>query len=483
MLKITDKKILIRDQGLYSQFLLASIFMFIIPLLLALYVIVNIILRQDMNALSGYARLIILWMVVSGVFGFSLAKRPILSILDLIKKAKEISDGNMCGTIVTEHRDELKDLATAFNRLTADLEKKIAELEYSRSLTRELFQKIGHAITSSQKIDALLTLIVQSVRKVLRGEASFVATYEPNTTRLYLKAYSGTQKDLSQGIELPDKKGAIGFVIKNKKPMIIKKGGDEASLFVPSSEEYLRYTTILCVPIIEKDIVKGVVGVSDLMNTEKIDTDDLFLMENIASQIATSIENFTLNRNIEETYYQTLLMLARVVEAKDAYSAGHLERVSKYVAKMADKLRLDLETKKVLTGGAILHDLGKVGIQDNILKKEDRFTKEEYEVMKQHAVIGENILKPLRSMSKLSDLVRHHHELYDGTGYPDGLRGEDIPLSARILAIADVYDAISTDRPYRKAMTRGEAIKTLESYAGNRLDPKLVEVFIGTLGE
>lgn len=469
------------EEGLYTQFIFATLFMFIIPLLLFLYIIFNVLAKKNPEDLTSYARLVIFWVVASGIVGFFIIRRPISAILDLIKKAKAISEGSLDEKITVNRRDEIRDLAMAFNRLTTDLEKKISELEYSKSLTRELFQRIGHAITSSQKIDALLAIIAQSVRKVLRGESSFIALYEPLDGKLYLKSYSGAQKNLSENMELPDKKGAIGFVIKNKKPMIIKKGGAAANALVPSSEEYLEYTTTLCVPIVEKDNVRGVVGVSDLMDTDKIDTDDLFLMENIAGQIATSIENFALNRNIEETYYQTLLMLARVVEAKDAYSAGHLERVSQYVARMADRLRLDPETKKMLTGGAILHDLGKVGVQDGILKKEGSFLKEEYEVMKQHSIIGENILKPLRSMSKLSELVRHHHELYDGTGYPDGLRGEDIPLSARILCIADIYDALTTERPYKKAMPKEDAIKTLRSYSGNKLDPKLVEVFIGAL--
>ncbi|MGA3085419.1 MAG: HD-GYP domain-containing protein [Thermodesulfobacteriota bacterium] len=210
-------------------------------------------------------------------------------------------------------------------------------------------------------------------------------------------------------------------------------------------------------------------------------TEDLFLIENVTGQIATAIENFELNKDIEETYYQTLLTLARVVEAKDPYSAGHLERVSKYCEKMAVVLDLDEETKKVLSRGAVLHDLGKVGIQETILKKEDRFNDEEFGIMRQHAIIGENILKPLQSMAKLNQLVRHHHEAYDGSGSPDGLKGEDIPLTARILAVADIYDALTTDRPYRKALPREEAIEILNSYKGNKLDPKLTDIFIQTI--
>lgn len=479
-MKNIDARLNPENESLYTQLIIAAFFMFVIPLLLALYIIFNIIFEQNVSDLTGYARIVIFWIIASGIFGFMLIRKPIKALLAMIYEAKKAAEGNLDIKLNDGHRAELKDLAVAFNRLTNDLERKISELEYSRSLTRELFQKIGHAITSSQKLDALLSLIGQSIRKVLRGESSFISLYEDTPRKLKLKSYSGTQKNLTIGMNLPDNKGVLGFVIKNKKPMIIKKAGEEEK-FISAGEEIVKYTTILSVPIIDKEQVVGVLGVTDLQDTQKIDTDDLFLMENIAQQIATSVDNFNLNKDIEETYYQTLLMLAKVVEAKDSYSAGHLERVSNYVSKIADKLRLDAESKKILTGGAILHDLGKVGIRDDVLKKESKFTKDEYEIMKQHSVIGENILKPLRSMSKLADLVRHHHELYDGSGYPDGLAGDDIPLSSRILTIADIYDALTTDRPYRKAMPVEEAIKTLRSYAGTRLDPKLVEVFISTL--
>ena len=474
------KKISIEDESLYTKLVLAAFFMFIIPVLLVLYLIFMVILNKESQASVGYARLVIFWMVVSGLFGYVVIKKTIRSILNLIGKAKDISEGKFKGKIEVLHGDELKDLATAFNRITSDLEKKIKELEYSRSLTRELFQKIGHAITSTQKQEALLNLVVQSTRKVLKAEASFVVLYDDKDNKLRLKAYAGSQKNLTENMELPDDKGVIGLVMQTKKPMVIKKPKLEEHAIQPE-EEKISYKNILCVPVLEKNKAKGVMAVCDPEDVEKIDTEDLFLLENIAGHIAKSMENFKLNQSIEETYFETLLTLAKAVEARDPYSGGHLERVSAYVEEVADRLGMDKETKKILRGGAILHDLGKVGIQDNILKKPGRYTPEEYEIMKQHAIIGENILKPLRSMANLGKLVRHHHEHYDGTGYPDGLVGEEIPLLSRILTIADVYDALTTERPYKKAIPPPEAVKAMRKDAGNMFDPKLVEVFIGML--
>lgn len=466
------KNISIRDAGLYTKFILASFFMFALPLLLTVYIL--IILPEKHVVISPrYANFVTICIMVSGVFGFLLIRKTGSNILNAINAAKNVSEGKTETIMPALHEGELKELAGAFNRITSDLDKKISELEYSRKLTKELFRKIGDAVTSSEKLDSLLNIIIQSMVKVFKAEASFIALYDRPGGKLYIKDYSGARKDIAKNMELPDDKGIIGLAIKNAKPMILEKRG--AGL---PSGEILNYNNISCVPIAAKNKIMGLLGVIDQGESEQARAENLSLIENIASQIAVSIGNFELNKDIETTYYETLVALARVVEAKDPYTKGHLERVAAYVGMMADKLKLDDESKKTLKGGAVLHDLGKVGISDNILKKEDSFTPEEYEIMKQHTVIGENILKPLRSMGKLSKLVRYHHELYDGSGYPDGLKGADIPLLARILTVADMYDALITERPYRKAMSREEALNILKGYSGNKLDPELVDMFV-----
>lgn len=471
-----NKKISLEDIGLYDKMIFAFVFMFIVPMLLTLYLIFlapRIIDNKD--SLLTHIRIIIIWMTACGLLGYLFIRRTIKTLVTIIKQAESLSLGSNGQRIDVAWNDELKDLARSFNRIKSDLETKIKELQHSRSLTRELFQRMGHAMTSSQKMEALLNIIVHGMRKVLDMQSTFIALYD-NDKKLYLKAYAGSQKDMRSNVRLSDVKGAIGRAILNLVPIIIKKNPAEMS--AEQDEDIIHYeTNIVCVPILVKDKLKGVLGATDKAPIQNVDQEDVSLLENVASQIAICVENMELSKDIEETYYNTLVMLARIVEARDPYSAGHLERVSSYVEMVAEKLDMDDEAKKILTGGALLHDLGKVGIEDTILKKEGILTPQEYEMMKQHSIIGENILKPLRSMSKLSSVVRHHHEMYDGTGYPNGLKGEDIPLAARILTVADIYDAITTDRPYRKAMSREEAIKTLISYAGNKLDPKLVEIF------
>ena len=477
--ELFDRKISLENISLFSKMALAFFFMFAIPMLLTVYLIFlapHII--TDKNDLFMHARFIIIWMNLCGLLGYFSIRGVIKKLVTIIKRAQYLSMENNGEKIEVAWDDELKDLARSFNKIKSDLETKIKELQYSRSLTRELFQRMGHAMTSSQKMEALLNIIVHGMRKVLETQSSFIALYGDDG-KLYLKAYAGGQKDLRDNMRLSDTEGAIGRVIKNSNPVTIKN--DSADM---NAEGAIHYeANIVSVPILVKDRIKGALGAADKAGAQNIDPEDVFLLENVASQIAICVENLELSKNIEETYYNTLIMLARVVEAKDPYSAGHLERVSRYVKMVMEKLDIDEDAKNILMGGALLHDLGKVGIEDAILKKKDMLTPGEYEIMKQHSVIGENILKPLRSMSKLSALVRYHHELYDGTGYPDGLKGESIPITARILTMVDIYDAITTDRPYRKALSKEEAIKTLKSYSGNKLDPKLVDIFVGIIAK
>jgi Response regulator containing a CheY-like receiver domain and an HD-GYP domain len=477
-----DKKYSLADIGLYNKNALAVFFMFVIPMLLACY-LVFILPRfiTGKEALLSYTRIIVILMSICGLVGYLILRKVFKTLISIIKQAENLSAGKKGKKIDVVWNDELKGLAQSFNKINTDLETKVKELEYSQRLTRELFQQIGHAITGSQKMGALFNIIVHGARKVMETSSSFIALYD-NDGALHLKAYSGVQNGLQDNMKLPDDTGVIGQVIKNSYPMVVNQ--KDTALIGRIGKDVISYETgIVCVPIIVKDRIKGVLGATDKVGVQNVSPEDISLLENIASQVAVCVENLELSKNIEETYYNTLVVLARIVEAKDTCSAGHLERVSAYVRMMADKLGLDKETTKILVGGALLHDLGKVGIEDAILKKEGQLNPQEYEMMKQHSIIGENILKPLQSMSKLSVLVRHHHELYDGTGYPDGLKGEDIPMAARILTVIDIYDALTADRSYRKALSHEEGIKMLRQYSGSKLDPKLVEIFVRLIAE
>ena len=185
-----------------------------------------------------------------------------------------------------------------------------------------------------------------------------------------------------------------------------------------------------------------------------------------------------------ESVEVVLFTLALGVEARDPYTDGHCDRLSVYAGNLGRHLKLDEESLTALRRGGVLHDLGKISIPDEILKKGADLTPAEWEIMKQHPVIGENICKPLKSLRRVLPIIRSHHEHWNGTGYPDGLRGHDIPLLARILQVVDVYDALRTARPYKPALGHDESRHTMEEEARAGLwDRDLVRDFFNMLDQ
>lgn len=175
---------------------------------------------------------------------------------------------------------------------------------------------------------------------------------------------------------------------------------------------------------------------------------------------------------------RVIITLATAIEEKDTYTEGHLRRLRYYSEQLARAIGLDEREVQAARYGGLLHDIGKIGVSEVILTKPSRLTNEERAEMEKHPVIGERIVSQMRFANEVGPIVRHHHERWDGGGYPDGLVGENIPIGARIVAIADSYDAMTTDRPYRRSLGQEEAIKRLYADSGTQWDPRLIEVFV-----
>lgn len=193
--------------------------------------------------------------------------------------------------------------------------------------------------------------------------------------------------------------------------------------------------------------------------------------------------SFELYTRMRKMYLDTIRTLAATIDAKDPYTHGHSERVSQMALQLAKRLGFAESEIEYLEYAAILHDIGKIGIEDRILGKKDKLTDAEYEKVKEHPVIGANIMESIEFLKRCSQTVLHHHERFDGRGYPYGIKGEEIPKPARLLAIIDAYDAMNSDRPYRKKLSVEDILKELEQEAGKQFDPIMVEAFISLLKE
>lgn len=198
--------------------------------------------------------------------------------------------------------------------------------------------------------------------------------------------------------------------------------------------------------------------------------------QELETRLRTLLRFKRLNETLEPAE-NVIFALARTVEAKDTYTEGHLQRLALYATAIGERLGLHEAALTALRYGALLHDVGKIGIDETIIRKQGPLTAEEYQVMQQHTLIGERIVAPLRMAARVGPIVRGHHERWDGRGYPDGLGGDLIPLGARIVAVVDAFDAMTTQRPYNHILSPAEAIVRLQAGAGTIWDPQIVAVF------
>lgn len=206
--------------------------------------------------------------------------------------------------------------------------------------------------------------------------------------------------------------------------------------------------------------------------------DERDLLAGYAQTTAVALQKLILRENVERNLVDTITAFVNAIESKDQYLKGHSARVALYAAEIAQTLGMTPELVEVVRRGAMLHDLGKLSIMDTILRKPERLTADEFTIIKSHPVVGAKILEPLRFLARETCAVRHHHERFDGTGYPDGLRGEGIPIVARVVTVADVFDAITSNRPYRTALPLDEAREEIARGSGAHFDPAVVEAFL-----
>jgi len=198
----------------------------------------------------------------------------------------------------------------------------------------------------------------------------------------------------------------------------------------------------------------------------------------LLNRSAERMENVALYEGLYENMLSTLNSMAKILDARDPHTSQHSTRVTNFSLTMGNILTLSEEDKDVLYIASSLHDIGKVGIPDSILLKKDKLTDEEFRIIKRHPDIGADILKPLPPMARETDIIRYHHERYDGKGYPSGIGGQEIPLLSRIITLADAYDAMTSDRPYRNGLLIDKAIEEIKRCTGSQFDPELASIFI-----
>lgn len=362
--------------------------------------------------------------------------------------------------ILLKQEAEQKARLEALNR---ELTQKVKDLKTMNRITNEFLM----LTTSADVFDRLVRMAADIVHA---DAAVFHLTHEMVDTPVTISRFLSASEP-SSILDFPDPPPQF----------ILDIGRDQLPVIASPESAHLQHTsirTLMASPLILRGRVFGVLTACRTASHGEFGEKDLFYLSVMANHAAYAIENLALYENIYQNLFATIYAFVRAIGARDSYTEQHSNRVTCVARTLAEHMGCSEEELEILHTAGLLHDIGKIGIRDEILLKPARLTDEEYEIIKTHTTIGANIVGQLGLWEREQTIIRSHHERYDGKGYPDGLKGENIPFLARILTVADVYDSLASDRTYRPRMSEEAILKIIRDGRGTQFDPQVVDVFL-----
>ncbi len=345
-----------------------------------------------------------------------------------------------------------------------------------------LLYEVGKKASAASEVSRLVDEIVPMTKQSLRAAASSVLLLDEESQELYFEFADGDVGQALKKVRIGLDEGIAGWVARNGEPVIVNNVASDQR-FHRAVDQETGFTTrsIMCAPLIVHSKTIGVIEVLNKLDGSDFDSQDLEALVSVASTAAMAIENARLHEALLDGYKRTVRALATAIDAKDPYTCGHSQRVKEYALLAGRQLDLPQDELEAIEYAGILHDVGKIGIIDAMLRKPSRLQPDEWVVMRSHPMIGANIIGDVPFLERTKSLVLHHHEKYDGTGYPQGLEKEEIPMGARLIAVADAFDTMTTDRAYRSALSVSYALHELRACTKTQFCPKAVEAFIVAL--
>ncbi len=412
-----------------------------------------------------------LWVVL--LLSIGQIRKSLIPIVRLKEGTQRIARREFDSRVEVESRDEFGELAVSFNTMAGQLGRQF------KALTT--MGEIDRAILSALNTEKIVDTVVTRMRELFSCDGVSVTVLDSDngsTGRVYIgesRLYKGRQV---RQVELQPQHKQI--LQDNQETLLLDPDKDPppylASLVRRGSRSFL------VLPIFLKKKLSGIVSLG-FSNPPHLDQEDLDQSRQLANQVAVALSNAQLIEDLNKLNWGTLRALARAIDAKSPWTAGHSERGTQIALKIGKKLGLSKDEIDTLNRGALLHDIGKIGIGPEILDKEGKLTKKEIKLMNEHTRLGATILSPIAAYSEVIPIVLQHHEHFNGTGYPDGLSGENICLGARVLAIADRFEALTADRPYRKALDQKIAVEYIKEREGTEFDPEIVKAFLEVMGQ
>lgn len=358
---------------------------------------------------------------------------------------------------------------------------------YNKSI---LTNEIGRAINTKTNIEEILQNIIKILETRLDFDRGLILLADEQQERLEIRAGFGYPKQEERQIQTtffhldkPDSKGIFVKSYRKQKAYLINDIDEIRSRFSAKSLNFAKKmgsNSFICCPILNDRESIGILAVDNLKSKRPLVQSDLVLLKGIASVIGVSIANAQLIEAKQRQFTSLIQVLGASIDARDPMTSGHSEKVTEYAMGICDELKLSNDHTEAIRVGALLHDYGKIGVPDAVLKKPGRLTRTEKETIRTHALKTREILEKIHFegiYSEVPEIAGAHHEKYDGTGYPKGLKGEEIHLGARIIAVADFFEAITSERHYRDPMNCLKAIELLMDHAGTHFDPRVVNAF------
>ena len=369
-------------------------------------------------------------------------------------------------------------------------EHKLAEEQIQKQLQRlSALRTIDMAITSSHDLRITLAILLENVIIQLGVDAADILLFNPYTQMLEYSLGRGFKSRVVEKTSLYLGQGNAGKAAVDRQTICVSSPNDPVwSNDPPDLMQAEGFSGYCCTPLVAKSQIKGILRVFK-RTTLELQSGWLDFLEMLAGQAAIAIDDAELferlqhaNMDLTMAYDTTLEGWVHALDLRDKETQGHTQRVTEMTIHLARAMGIEEEALVHVRRGALLHDIGKIGIPDNILHKPGPLTDEEWKIMRMHPVYAYELISPIAYLHQALIIPFCHHEKWDGTGYPRGLKGEQIPLEARIFAIIDVWDALTSDRPYRKAWDQQQVLEYIKVRSGTQFDPQIVEHFVELLG-
>jgi putative nucleotidyltransferase with HDIG domain len=339
-----------------------------------------------------------------------------------------------------------------------------------------LLFEISQDISSIFNLKRLLATVLERAMQVMKARRGSLMIFDAEHEQLVIRASAGLTP-ASKLVRLDS--GIAGWVFRNSKPLILPSV-ETSPLYDKVNDQAYVGKNLIASPLAMHQKVFGVICIND-REGRSFSRDDLKLLTALAAQAAIAIENVELYANLRRDYLNAIKALAAAVDAKDHYTHGHSNKVMTYSALIAQELKLSDKDVEKIKYGALLHDIGKIGISEAVLNKPAKLTPKEFDTIAMHPILGVSIVQNIESLKELIPIILYHHERYSGGGYPEGISGNGIPLGARIVGVADSWDVMTSDRAYRKALPMDVALAELKKCAGTQFDPEVVQALLEAL--